>query len=117
MKKKVLKGGDNDIPLYSVTSQDWYSLNNIQNKAVNLDVGINEYIFGRTTPDNKFIVATGLINENNNIRMIGAGNKTKVKNTSKAKVKNTSKAKVKDTSKDTSKAKVKDTSNVKTKKK
>ena len=51
------------IPLYTLTSYDWYNKVQQNNKpyAVNTDVGINEYTFGRTTPDNKFIVATGLV--------------------------------------------------------
>ena len=47
-----------DIPLYTQTSYDWHCQKNQPNKpyAVDLNVGTNEYIFGRTTPNNKFIV-------------------------------------------------------------
>ncbi len=63
------------IPLYTQTSYDWHCDKNQQNKpyAVDLNVGTNEYIFGRTTPDNNFIVSTGLINDPKplGIQMIG----------------------------------------------
>jgi hypothetical protein len=51
------------IPLYAQTSYDWYNKFQENNKplAVSSSVGINEYTFGRTTPDNKFIVASGLV--------------------------------------------------------
>ena len=59
------------MPLYTDTSKDWYNKGSIPNLAVNLDIGMNEYTFGRTTPDNKFIVATGLVLKPNGVEMIG----------------------------------------------
>ena len=70
---KKMKGGE-FMPLYSDTSKDWHNSGVIPNLAVNLDVGMNEYTFGRTTPDNKFIVATGLIKKPYGVEMIGGGN-------------------------------------------
>ena len=68
------------IPLYTQTSNDWSCNNNSCNKplAVDLNVGTNEYIFGRVTPDNKFIVSTGLINDPkpHGVQMVG-GKKNK----------------------------------------
>ena len=73
-----------DIPLYTQTSYDWHCQKNQPNKpyAVDLNVGTNEYIFGRTTPNNKFIVSTGLINDPKpyGIQMVG-GKKKKFKTT------------------------------------
>jgi len=71
------------IPLYTLTSYDWYNKFQQNNKpyAVNTDVGINEYTFGRTTPDNKFIVASGLVMNKQpyGIEMVGGNNKLKLK--------------------------------------
>ena len=71
------------IPLYTLTSYDWYNKVQQNNKpyAVNTDVGINEYTFGRTTPDNKFIVATGLVMNKKpfGIEMVGGKKKLKLK--------------------------------------
>ena len=67
---KKIKGGE-PINIYTQTSGDWNSTNNYKSYAVDLDVGINEYIFGRTTPTNQFIVSTGLVNDNQGIRMVG----------------------------------------------
>ena len=55
------------IPLYTQTSYDWSGKcdNAPKPYAVNLNVGMNEYYFGRTTPNNKFIVASGLVQDNN----------------------------------------------------
>ena len=86
-KIKKMKGGEN-IPLYTLTSSDWHNQGMPPSYAVNLDVGINEYIFGRTTPDNKFVVATGLNSSDfNNIEMIG-GKKVSNKKVSDKKVSN-----------------------------
>jgi uncharacterized Rmd1/YagE family protein len=60
--------------------------------AVDLNVGVNEYIFGRTTPNNKFVVSTGLVNKPFGVEMTGAG-KTKQKKDSKTKQKKDSKTK------------------------
>ena len=67
------------MPLYTVTSKDWANPEQPHPYAVNLDVGINEYTFGRTTPDNKFVVSTGLVNDDYGIRMTGAGLTKKTK--------------------------------------
>ena len=70
------------IPLYTQTSYDWHNNNQQNNKpySVNSNVGINEYIFGRTTPNNKFIVASGLVLNKNpwGIEMVG-GKEKKIK--------------------------------------
>ena len=70
--------GGNTIPVYSQTSYDWHNAFQQPSYAVNLDVGINEYVFGRTTPNNKFIVSTGLINDPIGVQMVG-GKKVKPK--------------------------------------
>ena len=75
MSLKKMSGGQ-FMPLYSLTSPDWHNSGQPVPYAVNLDVGINEYTFGRTTPDNKFVVSTGLVNDQYGIRMVG-GNKKK----------------------------------------
>ena len=69
---------DQNIPLYSQTSNDWGNKGE-SNYAVNLDVGINEYVFSRTTPNNDFIVSTGLVNDALGIKMVGGGKKLKNK--------------------------------------
>ena len=78
-----------DIPLYTQTSYDWHCQKNQPNKpyAVDLNVGTNEYIFGRTTPNNKFIVSTGLINNPKpyGIQMVGGKRKSKTTKTTKPK--------------------------------
>jgi len=75
------------IPLYTQTSYDWHCNKNQNPKpyAVDLNVGTNEYIFGRVTPDNNFIVSTGLINNPKpfRIQMVG-GKKSKSKSNSKS---------------------------------
>ena len=74
-----------DIPLYSQTSGDWYNSNQPQPLAADLDVGINEYTFSRPTPNNKFVVATGLINTPKGLEMVGGGvKKTKKSPTKKS---------------------------------
>ena len=67
-----------NIPLYSQTSNDWGNKGE-SNYAVNLDVGINEYIFSRTTPNNDFIVSTGLVNDPLGIKMVGGRKNLKKK--------------------------------------
>ena len=69
--------GGESIPLYTDTSLDWHNQNAVPNYAVDLNVGVNEYTFGRTTPDNKFIVSTGLVSKPYGIEMTG-GKKSKV---------------------------------------
>jgi hypothetical protein len=63
----------NKIPLFSDTSPGWYFKGSQQSLAVDSSAGINEYVFGRTTPDNKFIVASGLVDQNGVVKMTGAG--------------------------------------------
>jgi hypothetical protein len=74
---KKMKGGQY-MQLYSDTSKDWYNKGSVPNLAVNLDVGINEYTFGRTTPNNNFIVATGLVKKPYGVEMIGGSKKKPV---------------------------------------
>ena len=78
--KKLLGGNQQYIPLYSQTSPDWSSQLTPKSYAVDLDVGINEYQFSRTLPNNKFIVATGLVNDKLGVEMVGGRS---VKNTKK----------------------------------
>jgi len=71
---------DTSIRLYNDYSQDWHYPNTaIQNipYAIDSSAGINEYQFGRTTPDNKFIVASGLVKNKVGIEMTGGSNKKK----------------------------------------
>ncbi len=69
----------NTIPLHTLASPDWVNQGQKPGPppyAADLSVGINEYQFGRTTPNNQFVVATGLVPKGpNNIEMIGAGKK------------------------------------------
>ena len=68
------------IPTYSLTSPDWHTAN--QNPiplATSASAGYNEYIFGRTTPDNKFIVATGLVPGPYGLEMVGGSKAKKMK--------------------------------------
>ena len=64
-KKKNLKGGsvsNQDIPLPTLTSLDWHNKGQQPIPyTADTSVGINEYQFGRTTPDNHFIVSSGLV--------------------------------------------------------
>ena len=81
-----------NIPLYTQTTPDWHCSKNQHPKpnAVDLNVGTNEYIFGRVTPDNKFVVTTGLVKDPNGIKMVG-GKKKPAKSKSKTKTKSKSK--------------------------
>ena len=76
-----LKITPQSIPLYTTTSPDWHEPKQHAPLAVDLDVGINEYTFGRTTPDNRFVVSTGLVNNPLGVEMVG-GKKDKVKKSS-----------------------------------
>jgi hypothetical protein len=89
-------GVKNDIPLYVDSSPDWHSPNNHSYKpySVDLSAGVNEYVFGRTTPNNNFVVSTGLIKDKSGIEMIGGSKKSKIPKTTK-KVKPTTKSIVK----------------------
>jgi hypothetical protein len=87
--KKNMKGGVspyedsiNPIPVYSQTSPGWNSIKGeeagYQPFAVDMDVGYNEYIFGRTTPNNDFVVTTGLVKDPMGFQMTGAGKSNKI---------------------------------------
>jgi hypothetical protein len=73
-KVKNMHGGEY-MPLYTDTSKDWANAGTVPNLAVNLDAGINEYVFGRTTPDNRFIVSTGLTLKPYGVEMVGGAKK------------------------------------------
>ena len=71
---------DTSIRLYDDYSKDWYYPGTPESQipyAIDSSAGINEYQFGRTTPDNKFIVATGLVKNNVGIEMTGGKKKKK----------------------------------------
>jgi len=73
---------DTSIRLYNDYSQDWHYPNTPQKKipyAIDSSAGINEYQFGRTTPNNKFIVATGLVKNKIGIEMTGGAKSKKRK--------------------------------------
>jgi hypothetical protein len=99
-KNKSQNGGD-PIRLYDDYSQDWHYPGTPQSNipyAIDSSAGINEYQFGRTTPDNKFIVATGLVKNNVGIEMTGGGKKKK-KSKTKSSIIGTMFKKVKSSSK------------------
>ena len=118
--KKInnMKGGQ-FIPTYTETSPGWHNAYSHSPYAVDLNVGVNEYTFSRPTPDNKFVVSTGLINTQSGVEMIGGKkSKPKMKKDSlikKTTTKSTAKETSKETSKDTSKNTSKDTSKEKSK--
>lgn len=96
-KKEMLKnnsqnGGNNpdtSIRLYDDYSKDWHYPGTPESQipyAIDSSAGINEYQFGRTTPDNKFIVATGLVKNNVGIEMTGGKKKKKSKTKTTKKV-------------------------------
>ena len=90
---------DTSIRLYNDYSQDWHYPNTpLENISLAIDssAGYNEYQFARTTPDNKFIVATGLVKTNVGIEMTGG--KKKKKSKSKTTKSKTTKKVVKSTS-------------------
>ena len=96
---KKQKGGDNQcydssdvndnlkIPVNTQTSSSWNTYDDIDNGnrniAVDINAGVNEYIFGRTTPDNHFMLASNLDMKNaksmENIPMVGGKSKKIVK--------------------------------------
>ena len=111
-KKNNMKGGQ-FIPTYTETSPGWHNAYSHTPYAVDLNVGVNEYTFSRPTPDNKFVVSTGLINNQSGVEMIG-GKKSKPKMKKDSLIKSTtkdlSKSKPKTTiPKETSKSKPKTT--------
>ena len=70
-KKNNLKGGDS-IPLSIDFSKDWEYKNSEQTPySVDLNVGVNEYVFGRTTPDNRFIVSSGIVKNDSGMELTG----------------------------------------------
>jgi hypothetical protein len=64
-----------NIPLYTDTSTSWHNAGVPSDLTVNLDTGVNEYQFGRTTPNNKFVVSTGLVNKPYGVEMVGGSKK------------------------------------------
>jgi hypothetical protein len=94
-------GVKNNIPLYVDSSPDWHSPNNHSYKpySVDLSAGVNEYVFGRTTPNNNFVVSTGLIKDKSGIEMIGGSKKSKIPKTTKKVKSDKSKLFVKKTTK------------------
>ena len=71
---------DTSIRLYDDYSKDWHYPGTPESQipyAIDSSAGINEYQFGRTTPDNKFIVSTGLVKNNVGIEMTGGKKKKK----------------------------------------
>jgi hypothetical protein len=71
---------DTSIRLYDDYSKDWHYPGTPESQipyAIDSSAGINEYQFGRTTPDNKFIVSTGLVKTNVGIEMTGGKKKKK----------------------------------------
>lgn len=103
------------------TSPGWHMQNDTSKTyAVDINAGYNDYMFSRTTPDNKFITTTGLeLNKKtDSFELVGGGkkkdksDKNKEKETSKPK-KDSAKNKSKETSKpkkDSTKNKSKETS-------
>ena len=80
---------DTSIRLYDDYSKDWHYPGTPESQipyAIDSSAGINEYQFGRTTPDNKFIVATGLVKNNVGIEMTGGKKKKKSKTKTTKKV-------------------------------
>ncbi len=91
--------GSNSIPLYIDNSPDWVKAGNPNQKIpynVDATLGVNEYVFGRTTPNNDFIVATGFEKNAHGIEMIGGlKRKTKKSSTKKSKKSSIKKSSVK----------------------
>jgi hypothetical protein len=81
------KGGA--ISTYVDYSKDWVNAEDSgsRNLAVDSSVGYNEYVFGRTTPGNDFVVATGLLEDKTGLLMTGAGKVKSVKKSIQTKVK------------------------------
>ena len=59
------------IATYAYYTPDWYDIGEKRPFAVDSTVGINEYQFGRTTPDNKFVVASVLVGNDTGLLMTG----------------------------------------------
>jgi len=100
--QQVKRGGSAPIHTYIDYTQDWHNAGDKPIPyAVDSSAGINEYIFGRTTPDNKFIVASGLVKNKTGIEMTGG--KKKKRSTSKSKKSKTTKKTTKSTKRSTKK--------------
>ena len=80
-KNKItnLKGGSSCIPTQIDSSPGWHYRGQKIDYAVDTTAGINDYIFGRTTPNNSFIVASGLAKHDGQIELTGAGKAKKPK--------------------------------------
>ena len=80
-KNKItnLKGGSSCIPTQIDFSPGWHYRGQKIDYAVDTTAGINDYIFGRTTPANHFIVASGLAKHDGQIELTGAGKAKKPK--------------------------------------
>jgi len=74
-KNKItnLKGGSSPIPTQIDSSPGWHYRGQKVDYAVDATAGINDYVFGRPTPDNHFIVASGLAKHDGQIELTGAG--------------------------------------------
>ncbi len=71
------------IATYAYYTPDWYDVGEKRPFAVDATVGINEYQFGRTTPDNKFVVASGLVGNDTGLLMTGGKKKVSKRSTKK----------------------------------
>jgi hypothetical protein len=80
-KNKItnLKGGSSPIPTQIDSSPGWHYRGQKIDYAVDATAGINDYVFGRTTPNNSFIVASGLAKHDGQIELTGAGKAKKPK--------------------------------------
>ena len=74
-KNKItnLKGGSSCIPTQIDSSPGWHYRGQKIDYAVDATAGINDYVFGRPTPNNHFIVASGLAKHDGQIELTGAG--------------------------------------------
>jgi hypothetical protein len=74
-KNKItnLKGGSSFIPTQIDSSLGWHYRGQKVDYAVDATAGINDYVFGRPTPNNCFIVASGLAKHDGQIELTGAG--------------------------------------------
>lgn len=91
------------IATYAYYTPDWYDVGEKRPFAVDATVGINEYQFGRTTPDNKFVVASGLVGNDTGLLMTGGKKKMSKSSTKKSTRKSTKKPTKKPTKKITPK--------------
>ena len=82
----LMGGNQGRIATYAQYSPDWYDIGERRPFAVDATVGINEYQFGRTTPDNKFVVASGLVGNDTGLLMTGGKKTVKNRKTTPKKV-------------------------------